>query len=106
MILRARRTLPFCDFPGLFAATPVGVCGTQCGWHGCRQSRTLDGSVGAAEEEKGAHRAVHATGFHEEPSESFLKCELVTNGCVRNSGSSTVLVTISHVSPLGSESTL
>jgi len=66
----------------------------------------LDGSVGAAEEEKGAHRAVHATGFHEEPSASFLKCELVTNGCVKNCGSSTVLVTMSHVSPFGSESTL
>ena len=35
-------------------------------------------------------------GDHFAPSGSFLKCELVTNGCVRYCGSSTTVVTVNH----------
>jgi hypothetical protein len=38
---------------------------------------------------------VHGVGFHPVASACFLKFELVTNGEVRYSGSSTIVVTIS-----------
>lgn len=44
---------------------------------------------------------LQAAGLHFEPSGSRLKCELVMNGWFRYIGSSTIVVTTSHSSPLG-----
>src|SRR5437867_1064988 len=49
---------------------------------------------------------VQGTGFHADPSESFLKCVLVANGIVRYWGSSTMFVTISQGPPTASGRTL
>ena len=45
--------------------------------------------------------ATHCEGFHPEASGSFLKCELVMNGSDRYWGSVTIVVTTSHIWPLG-----
>jgi len=44
----------------------------------------------------------HGVGFQLEPSDTFLKCELVTKRAARYRGSSTTVVTINQESPLGS----
>ena len=51
---------------------------------------------------RSSHRAVQGDGLNLEPSGSLLKFVLVTNGSVRNCGSSTIVVTTNHVSPLRS----
>src|SRR5262249_20692229 len=46
--------------------------------------------------------ARHASGCQEDPSGSFLKCELVKKRPVRYCGSCTIVVTTSQTSPLSS----
>ena len=48
-------------------------------------------------------RAVHGRGFHPVASACFLKFVLVTNGSVRFSGSSMMVVTVNQMSPFRSE---
>src|ERR1700712_5121598 len=45
--------------------------------------------------------AEHGDGSHLAPFGSFLKCSAVSHGICRNSGSSTVLVIVIHVSAFG-----
>src|SRR6185503_3802526 len=47
------------------------------------------------------HRAEQGSGLKRDPSGSFLKCEVVTNGPARYCGSFTSVVTLIHVSPVG-----
>ena len=45
--------------------------------------------------------ARHGVGSHPDASGIFLKCVVVTNGCVRYRGSVTIEVTTSYESPFG-----
>ena len=54
----------------------------------------IQSAVGSRQSTVAGQRAVHGVGSHFDPSASFLKSDVTTNGMARYSGSVTIVITI------------